>query len=113
MLKKGAKTIALALAFGVTASAAFQGSNYMINQWTNAEEQAEVTGGVQLSQASGKTDGGIKTANSNNGSLDISAIAKEAMPSVVSITNKSVQEIRFFGQSQAYENERHLEIVDE
>ena len=105
MLKKGAKTIALALTFGVVASGAFQGSNYMINQWTNAEDQAEVTGGVQLSQASGKTDGGIKTANSNNGSLDISAIAKEAMPSVVSITNKSVQEIRFFGQSQAYENE--------
>lgn len=39
------------------------------------------------------------------GTRDISSIAQEAMPSVVSITNKSVQEMRLFGQSQSYESE--------
>lgn len=105
MLKKGAKTIALALTFGVVASGAFQGSNYMINQWMEEEEQAEAVGGVKLQQAAGMSEGDITTANKGSGSLDISSIAEQAMPSVVSITNKSVQEIRMFGQSQAFENE--------
>ena len=105
MLKKGAKTIALALAFGVTASAAFQGSNYMINQWVGEEEQAEVTGGVKLKQEAGVSGKGMTIADTGSGTKDISSIAQQAMPSVVSITNKSVQEIRLFGQSQSYENE--------
>ncbi len=105
MLKKGAKTIALALTFGVVASGAFQGSNYMINQWMEEEEQAEAVGGVKLQQAAGISEGGVTTANKGSGSLDISSIAEQAMPSVVSITNRSVQEIRMFGQSQAFENE--------
>lgn len=105
MIKKGAKTIALALTFGVVASGAFQGSNYMINQWMEEEEQAEAVGGVKLQQAAGMSEGGVTTANKGSGSLDISSIAEQAMPSVVSITNKSVQEIRMFGQSQAFENE--------
>lgn len=105
MLKKGAKTVALALAFGVTASAAFQGSNYIINQWTEEKEQAEALGGVKLNQAAGIREGEITTANTGNGTLDIAAIAEQTMPSVVSITNKSVQEMRLFGQSQAYESE--------
>ncbi len=105
MLKKGVKTVALALSFGVAASVSFQGSNYVINQWMGEEQQTEVTGGVRLSQMSGLTDGEVKTANTGGGFLDISSIAEQAMPSVVSITNKTVQEIRLFGQSQAYENE--------
>lgn len=105
MLKKGAKTVALALAFGVTASAAFQGSNYMINQWTGEKGQAELTGSVKLNQAAGLGNGELMAANGENGTLNIAAIAEQAMPSVVSITNKSVQEMRFFGQSQAYESE--------
>ena len=40
-MKKGIKTIALAMAFGVTASASFQGSNLLIEQWTGKEAQAE------------------------------------------------------------------------
>ncbi|MCI9680522.1 MAG: PDZ domain-containing protein [Lachnospiraceae bacterium] len=105
MLKKGVKTVALALSFGVAASVSFQGSNYVINQWMGEEQQTEVTGGVRLSQMSGFMDGEVKTANTGGGFLDISSIAEQAMPSVVSITNKTVQEIRLFGQSQAYENE--------
>ena len=105
MLKKGVKTVALALSFGVAASVSFQGSNYVINQWMGEGQQTEVTGGVRLSQMSGFMDGEVKTANTGGGFLDISSIAEQAMPSVVSITNKTVQEIRLFGQSQAYENE--------
>lgn len=105
MLKKGAKTVALALTFGVVASGAFQGSNYVINQWIGQEEQAEAAGDVKLQQETGASAGGMTTANKENGTMDISSIAEQAMPSVVSITNKSVQEINFFGQSQSYENE--------
>ena len=105
MLKKGVQTVALALAFGVTASAAFQGSNYMINQWIGEEEQAETVEGVKLNQMAGVADGEITTASTENGALNIAAIAEQTMPSVVSITNKSVQEMRLFGQSQAYESE--------
>lgn len=105
MLKKGAKTVALALTFGVVASGAFQGSNYVINQWIGQEEQAEAAGDVKLQQETGASAGGITTASKENGTMDISSIAEQAMPSVVSITNKSVQEINFFGQSQSYENE--------
>lgn len=105
MLKKGAKTVALALTFGVVASGAFQGSNYVINQWIGQEERAEAAGDVKLQQETGTSAGGMTTANRENGTLDISSIAEQAMPSVVSITNKSVQEINFFGQSQSYENE--------
>lgn len=105
MLKKGAKTVALALTFGVVASGAFQGSNYVINQWTGQEEQAEAAGDVKLQQETGASAGGMTTASKENGTMDISSIAEQAMPSVVSITNKSVQEINFFGQSQSYENE--------
>lgn len=105
MLKNGVKTVALALVFGVVASGTFQGSNYVINQWIGEEKQAEITEGVQLRQMTGKTSGQMNAANIESGSMDISSIANQAMPSVVSITNKSVQEIRLFGQSQAYENE--------
>lgn len=105
MLKKGAKTVALALTFGVVASGAFQGSNYVINQWIGQEEQAESAGDVKLQQETGASAGGITTASKEKGTMDISSIAEQAMPSVVSITNKSVQEINFFGQSQSYENE--------
>ena len=56
MLKKGVQTVALALAFGVTASAAFQGSNYMINQWIGEEEQAETVDGLKLNQMAGAAD---------------------------------------------------------
>lgn len=105
MLKKGAKTVALALTFGVVASGAFQGSNYVINQWIGEEGQVETVGGVKLQQETNASGGGVTTANTKNGTKDISSIAQQAMPSVVSITNKSVQEIRFFGQSQSYENE--------
>lgn len=105
MLKKGAKTVALALTFGVVASGAFQGSNYVINQWIGQEEQTEAAGDVKLQQETGTSAGGMTTANKENGTMDISSIAEQAMPSVVSITNKSVQEINFFGQSQSYENE--------
>lgn len=105
-MKKGLKTIALALVFGVTASAAFQGSNLLIEQWTGEEAKTEITGGVQLNQTSGRTEGGeVNTSSTAGAAKDISGIASQAMPSVVSITNKSVQEMRLFGQSQAFESE--------
>ncbi len=104
MLKKGAKTAALAIAFGVMASAAFQGSNYVIENLSGQEEApAEAAGGIKLSQTGNTGGNGPKTADTG-GSLGISSIVEQAMPSLVSITNKEVQEMRLFGQTQAYES---------
>lgn len=104
MLKQGARTMVLALAFGIVASGAFQGSNYVIDQLIGAKAQEEDVESVKLSQVA-EASGGMTTANGGSGTGDITSIAQQAMPSVVSITNKSVQEIRLFGQSQSYENE--------
>lgn len=104
MLKKGAKTAALAMAFGVMASAAFQGSNYVIENWIGQEEvPAEAASGLKLSQTADIGDSGLTKAG-NEGTMDISSIAEQAMSSLVSITNKGVQEMRLFGQTQAIES---------
>jgi len=105
MLKKGAKFIALAIAFGVLASTAFQGSNYIYNQ--SGKNSGEIEEGdraeLNVAQAvSAKGEAGASAA----GSMDVSAIAEQTMASVVSVTNKSVQEMRnMFGQTQAYESQ--------
>ena len=107
-MKKGFKTIALALVFGVVASASFQGSNLLIDQWKGENTQSETVRGVQLNQFSGHTetaDGKVSASSAAEGTKSISSIASQSMPSVVSITNKSVQEMRLFGQSQAFESE--------
>lgn len=103
MWKKGAKFVALALTFGVLSSAAFQGTNYLFQKGDRAEdtsgEKAALNKGDAVGVASdGSEDGQGKVS-------DVSSIAEGAMPSLVSITNKSVQEMQIlFGQSQNYES---------
>lgn len=102
MWKKGAKFIALALTFGVLSSAAFQGTNYLFQRGETkdaSEEEAKLNKADALSTASGSSEDG------QGGASDVSSIAEAAMPSLVSITNKSVQEMQtLFGQSQNYES---------
>ena len=104
-IKKGSKFVATALAFGVLASTAFQGSNYLYNKanggTVTATDKAELN--IASAVSSSSTDAaGIDT----DSSASVSAIAEAAMPSLVAITNKSVQEMQsMFGQTQAYESE--------
>lgn len=102
MWKKGAKFVALALAFGVLASTAFQGSNYIYNQSVKTEEKTEASAQTET----GLADAVSTQSSAEEGQMDIAAIAEQSMPAIVAITNKSVQEMRnLFGQTQSYESE--------
>lgn len=94
------KVIGLGLVFGVVASAAFQTSNIIVGKFLKTtpeavEKQVETTGNTKLTTGTGKTV-----------TSDVSAIAKNAMPSVVSITNMSVKQVQsFFGGIHEQESE--------
>ena len=86
----GIKVIGLGVIFGIVASAAFQTSNIIAGKLLKtapkvAEQKTETVGNTQLTTGSGKAV-----------TSDISAIAKNAMPSVVSITNMSVKQVQIF-----------------
>ena len=94
------KVIGLGVIFGIVASAAFQTSNIIAGKLLKtapkvAEQKTETVGNTQLTTGSGKAV-----------TSDISAIAKNAMPSVVSITNMSVKQVQnFFGGIHEQESE--------
>lgn len=103
MWKKGVKFIALALTFGVLSSAAFQGTNYLFQKGSGSEDASGQKAELNRADAVGTSSG--SSGDRQGASSDVSSIAEEAMPSLVSITNKSVQEMQtLFGQSQAYES---------
>ena len=104
-IKKGSKFVATALAFGVLASTAFQGSNYLYNKANGGTVTA--TDKAELNIASAVSSSSTDAAGTDtDSSASVSAIAEAAMPSLVAITNKSVQEMQsMFGQTQAYESE--------
>ena len=92
------KTICLGLVFGLVASAAFQTSNIVAGKIlgkTNNTKQTETVSNTKLT-----------TSSSSTVNSDIANIAKNTMPSVVSITNMSVQEVQsFFGGTQERQSE--------
>ncbi len=93
------KAVGLGLIFGLAASAAFQAGNAVagkvIETAPKAEKKVETAGSTKLTTGSGGTV-----------TSDISVIAKNAMPSVVSITNMSVTQVQnFFGGIHEQENE--------
>ena len=92
-IKKGSKFAAMALAFGVLASTAFQGSNYLYNKANGGTVTA--TDKAELNIASAVSSSSTDAAGTDtDSSASVSAIAEAAMPSLVAITNKSVQEHR-------------------
>ena len=102
--KKAAKLTAMALTFGVVASAAFQGTNFLFNQMdgdSQEEQEAKLNVADAVNASSDASAEGDTDGNSS-----VAAIADAAMPSLVAITNQSVQEMmNWFGQSQAYESQ--------
>lgn len=103
-IRKGAKIIAVALTFGVVASMAFQGTNYLFNQFDSGTDESQ-TAELNVAQTSASSSDTAESSSSGSTS-DVSAIAEAAMPSLVAITNQSVQEMQnWFGQSQVYESE--------
>lgn len=90
------KVISLALVFGIVASVAFQATNLVADRFLGTTENREVKSvdNTKISQSTGET-----------AKFDIASIAEEVMPSVVSITNLSVQQVQsFFGGIQEQES---------
>ena len=92
-----AKTVCIALVFGVVAGAAFQGTNFVgqklfgdkvtapVSQDASADTAKPEIGTVQPQTGNGSSD---------DGAASVSAIVKQCMPSLVAITNVSVKEVQ-------------------
>lgn len=91
--KAGAVTLS-AILFGGVAAGTFQTVNTLTGYNTAAaapgSETAESAAGSLLKTST------LAGADTAKGSLDVSNIAESVMPSIVSITNKSVQEVQNF-----------------
>ena len=109
--KIGAITLSAVL-FGSVAAGSFQAVNYFspLSKTTNRSDSSSKTSSSSTSLL--KTT--AVSGSSNTGSLDVSDITTSAMPSIVAITNKSVQEVQDYfsqfgfggqGQTQTQETE--------
>ena len=89
------KTICIALIAGVVGGGAFLGVLYLGHDVLGIGKAEETVTEIQ------KVEPNKSIATTVNNSIDVSGIAEKCMPSVVSITNKGVQEIRsWFGTYQ-------------
>ena len=89
------KTICIALIAGVVGGGAFMGVLYVGHDILGIGNAKETVVEIQ------KAEPNMNAAAAVNNSIDVSDIAEKCMPSVVSITNKGVQEIRsWFGTYQ-------------
>lgn len=79
LLKKGTKLVLSAATFGVVAAGSFQGVNYVVDNYNRQDTTLQSTNVL-------KTSSSI-TSN-------VSAVAQNCMPSIVSITNVSVSDVQ-------------------
>ena len=95
--KKWIACVSMAVVFGLVASAVFQTSNLIVQKITGEEPTPNKT----VSTTVTKNDGANKKLT------DVAEVASNVMPSVVSITNLSVQEVQnfFFGGTTTQEYE--------
>ncbi|MEY8428750.1 trypsin-like peptidase domain-containing protein [Lachnospiraceae bacterium 46-15] len=99
----------MAVVFGVVASAAFQATDYVGSRMTRQETEMTVGTADKVAQTEAK--GNTKTASgttvSMNNTTDITQVAKNAMPSIVAITNRGVEEVQgmFFGRTYQQQTE--------
>lgn len=96
---KWATCICMALVFGVLASAAFQAGNIMINK---------VVGNKTATGVAEKQVNSTKVSANTTSDVDseLADMVERVMPSVVSITNLSVQQVQdFFGGVREYESQ--------
>ncbi|WP_105309112.1 S1C family serine protease [Dorea sp. Marseille-P4042] len=98
---KPVKLVCAGVTFGLVASATFQTGNYV-----GTKVFGTITTNGKTAKTAQTVDGAkLTTSSSSTGTSDIATIAKNAMPSIVSITNMSVQEVQsFFGGTQQQES---------
>lgn len=99
--KKMTRCVAYALAFGLIAGTAFQGSSYALQQiFPKKYETASTAGTAKVATAVSTTNNSAAVS-----STDITGVVSDVMPSIVAITNmENVQYQTFFGQTQNYES---------
>ena len=100
-MPKPVKLVCAGVAFGLVASVTFQTGNYV-----GTKVFGTTTTNGKTAKTAQTVDGAkLTTSSSSTGTSDIATIAKNAMPSIVSITNMSVQEVQsFFGGTQQQES---------
>ena len=98
---KPVKLVCAGVAFGLVASVTFQTGNYV-----GTKVFGTTTTNGKTAKTAQTVDGAkLTTSSSSTGTSDVATIAKNAMPSIVSITNRSVQEVQsFFGGTQQQES---------
>lgn len=106
MGKKVLKYTSVALVFGLVAGTTFSGSSYLMR---NVLGTTSLTSSAKLT-TSGSTLSNSKikaTSTSTTGTpTDVSGVVSNVMPSIVSITNMSEEQVQnMFGQSGTYQNE--------
>lgn len=79
LFKKGSKLILSAATFGVVAAGSFQGVNYVVNNYNKENTTVQSTNVVKTSSST---------------TSDVSKVAQNCMPSIVSITNVSVSDVQ-------------------
>ena len=98
---KPVKLVCAGVAFGLVASVTFQTGNYVVTKVFGTT----TTNGKTAKTAQTVDGAKLTTSSSSTGTSDVATIAKNAMPSIVSITNMSVQEVQsFFGGTQQQES---------
>ena len=98
-----AKVVCTGLVFGVVASAAFQTTNIVAGKVLGTTQTTNKTAKTTTTANSAKL---TTSSNSSSGTANVTEVAKNAMPSIVSITNMSVQEVQnFFGGTQKQKSE--------
>ena len=96
------KAACLGLVFGLVAGASFQAVNVVGDRIFGSGEKS--SGSLKQTETSG--DAKLTTASGSTVSSDIADISEKAMPSIVSITNMSVEEVQnFFGGIQEQQSE--------
>lgn len=93
LLKKVISIILSGALFGVTAGGVFAGITHVTGVTAQSDEAMEETMStpVTLQTTTAKNDGSMDSQ-----SLDVSDIVESTMPSIVAITNKSVQEVQTY-----------------
>ena len=102
-MPKWIKVACLGLVFGLVAGASFQTVNVIGDRvfGTNDNDSAGT-----VKQTSTSSNAELTTSSGSTVSSDIATISANAMPSIVSITNMSVEEVQnFFGGIQEQQSE--------
>lgn len=87
--KKGLSLSLCAVLIGGISAATFEGVN-AVTGWNQIETAAKENSSIELLKASSES------SSENKGSLDVTDIVEQAMPSVVSITTKTTEEVQDF-----------------